>query len=99
MFFTPFFSFVHQGYYYLFLNIGIALYFYTIPLLLTTKDIYFHTFLDIVIYMERKLREINGSLVIQIPKQVCDLYNLRKNDALIIEPIGVGELKLRKVTK
>ena len=48
-------------------------------------------------YMERKLREINGSLVITIPKQVCDLYNFRKNDILNIEPIGVGELRLRKI--
>lgn len=45
--------------------------------------------------MERKLREINGSLVITTPKQVCDLYNLRKNDSMSIESIGIGELRLR----
>ena len=50
-----------------------------------------------VIIMERKLREINGSFVITIPKQVCDLYNFRKNDLFSIEPIGVGELRLRKI--
>jgi len=50
-----------------------------------------------VFYMELKLREINGSLVITIPKQVCDLYNLRKNDVISIEPIGIGELRLRKM--
>lgn len=46
--------------------------------------------------MERKLREINGSLVVTIPKQICDLYNMKNGDMLIIEPIGVGELRLRK---
>ena len=49
--------------------------------------------------MERKLREINGSLVITIPKQVCDLYNLRKNDIISIKPIDFGELRVRKKTK
>ncbi len=47
--------------------------------------------------MERKLREINGSLVITIPKQVCDLYGFRIGDIMSIEPIGVGELRLRKI--
>jgi hypothetical protein len=47
--------------------------------------------------MERKSREINGSLVITLPKQVCNLYNLRKNDTISIEPIGVGEIRLRKI--
>jgi len=48
--------------------------------------------------MERKLREISGSLVITIPKQVCDLYNFKAGDKISIEPIGVGELRLRKVS-
>ena len=46
--------------------------------------------------MERKLREINGSLVVTIPKQICDLYKMKNGDMLEIEPIGVGELRLRK---
>ena len=46
--------------------------------------------------MERKLREINGSLVVTIPKQSCDLYKMQNGDMLEIEPIGFGELKLRK---
>ena len=49
--------------------------------------------------MERKLREISGSLVITIPKQVCDLYNFKADDKISIEPIGVGELRLRKICK
>ena len=48
------------------------------------------------INMERKLREISGSLVVTIPKQVCDLYDFHDGDMLFIEPIGVGELRLRK---
>ncbi len=47
--------------------------------------------------MERKLRELSGSLIVTIPKQVCDLYNFKAGDMLSIEPIGVGELRLRKV--
>ena len=48
--------------------------------------------------MESKLREISGTLVITIPKQVCDLYGAKAGDKLSIEPIGVGELSLRKVS-
>jgi bifunctional DNA-binding transcriptional regulator/antitoxin component of YhaV-PrlF toxin-antitoxin module len=46
--------------------------------------------------MERKLCEINGSLVVTIPKQICDLYKMKNGDILEIEPIGIGELKIRK---
>ena len=46
--------------------------------------------------MERKLREISGSLVVTIPKQICDLYKMKNGDMLEIEPIGIGELRLRK---
>ena len=49
-------------------------------------------------HMERKLREISGSLVVTIPKQVCDLYSFKDGDMLSIEPIGVGELRLRKTS-
>lgn len=49
-----------------------------------------------VFHMERKLREISGSLVITIPKQVCHLYGFKGGDIMSIEPIGVGELRLRK---
>ena len=47
--------------------------------------------------MERKLRSINGSLVVTIPKQDCDLYGFKNGDMLSIEPIGVVELSLRKL--
>ena len=50
-----------------------------------------------VFYMERKLRVISGSLIITIPKQVCDLYGFKAGDKLSFEPIGVGELRLRKI--
>ncbi|PNX48802.1 MAG: hypothetical protein BV457_02970 [Thermoplasmata archaeon M9B1D] len=46
--------------------------------------------------MERKLREINGSLVVTRPKQICDLYKMKNGDMLEIEPICIGELRLRK---
>ena len=48
--------------------------------------------------MEYKLREISGSLVVTIPKQVCDLYGFKDGDMFSIEPIGVSELKLRKIS-
>lgn len=56
-----------------------------------------YIFILIVFHMERKLREISGSYVITIPKQVCDLYGYKPNDVFKIEPIGGGELRLRKV--
>jgi len=47
--------------------------------------------------MERKLRDINGSLIITLPKQMCDLYGMKVGDSIKIEPIGNNELRLRKV--
>ena len=47
--------------------------------------------------MECKLREINGSYVITIPKQACDLYNFKPNDKFSLEHIGNNELRLRKI--
>ena len=52
-----------------------------------------------VLYMERKLREIKGSLVITLPKYVCDLYDFKVVDKLSIEPISVGELHKYGVIK
>jgi len=46
--------------------------------------------------MQRKLRMISGSLIVTIPKQICDLYKMQNGDMLEIEPIGVGEPRLRK---
>ena len=48
--------------------------------------------------MEYKLRVINGSLVITIPKQVYDLYGFKNGDMLSIELIDFGELRLRKIS-
>ena len=53
--------------------------------------------LHMAFHMERKLREIHGSLVITLPKQVCDLYNFHAGDKINIEPFGIGELRLRKI--
>lgn len=47
--------------------------------------------------MQSRLRMINGSLIVTIPKQVCDLYNFKNGDMLSIEPIGFGELRFRKI--
>jgi len=47
--------------------------------------------------MKRKLRNVAGSYVITIPKQVCDLYKFKPNDLFEIEPIGNNELRLTKV--
>lgn len=51
----------------------------------------------IVIHMERKLRLIAGSLIVTIPKQVCDLYGFKNGDMIEILPIGANELRLRKI--
>jgi bifunctional DNA-binding transcriptional regulator/antitoxin component of YhaV-PrlF toxin-antitoxin module len=50
------------------------------------------------IHMQRKLRMIAGSLIVTIPKQICDLYKMKNGDMLEIEPIDIGELRLRKIT-
>ena len=50
-----------------------------------------------VFYMERKLRGISGSLIVTVPRQVCDLYGFKDGDTMRIEPIGVGELRLYKI--
>jgi antitoxin component of MazEF toxin-antitoxin module len=47
--------------------------------------------------MERKLREISGSLVVTIPKQVCNLYGFKDGDMIEILHIGANELRLRKI--
>jgi hypothetical protein len=47
-------------------------------------------------HAEGKLRMISGSLIVTIPKQLCDLYKMKDGDMLEIEPIGYGELKIRK---
>ncbi len=48
--------------------------------------------------MQRKLREVSGCLTITIPKQVADLYKFKAGDIIDIEPIGINELKIKKVT-
>jgi len=48
-------------------------------------------------HMKRKLRDVAGSYVITIPKQVCDFYHFSPNDEFSIEPIGNNELRLRKI--
>ncbi len=49
--------------------------------------------------MERKLREQKGSLILTLPRQVCDLYGLKAGDMMAVEPIGVGELRIRKLQR
>ena len=57
----------------------------------------FYILLEIEIHIERKLREISGSLVITVPRQVCTLYNFKAGDKISIGPIGIGELRLKKI--
>lgn len=47
--------------------------------------------------MQRKLRIISGSLIVTIPRQVCDLYGFKDGDMIEILPIGANELRLRKI--
>ncbi len=46
---------------------------------------YFCIDLNMVLYMERKLREISGSIVITLAKQVRDINNFKPGDNLTIE--------------
>ena len=79
-------------------NISQGFKFPYIIIVINQKKIFFYIDFHVVFNMERKLREISGSLVVTIPKQVCDLYGFKNGDMLNIEPIGVGELRLRKVS-
>jgi len=47
--------------------------------------------------MQRKLRKVSGCLVLTIPKQVADLYKFKAGDNIEIEPIGISELKIKKI--
>lgn len=48
--------------------------------------------------MPQKLREVGGCLVITIPRPIANLYKFKAGDMFELEPIGINELKLRKVT-
>ena len=52
-----------------------------------------------VYHIERILREISGSYILTIPKQVWDLYDFSPGDTFKFEPIGTNELRLRKIEK
>lgn len=47
--------------------------------------------------MQRKLRNVSGCLVLTIPKQIADLYKFKAGDSIEIEPIGINELKIKKI--
>jgi len=49
------------------------------------------------INMKRKLRLIGGCLILTIPKQIADLYKFKAGDEIEIEPIGINELKIKKI--
>ena len=46
--------------------------------------------------LKRKLRKVADSLVISIPKQVCDMNNFKDGNYFSIETIGINELRLKK---
>jgi len=47
--------------------------------------------------MQRKLRMISGSLIVTLPKQICDLYGFKDGDIKDILPICANELRIRKI--
>lgn len=46
--------------------------------------------------LKRRIREIGGSLVVSLPKQVCRMFRLQAGDEVEIEITGVGEFRIRK---
>lgn len=54
--------------------------------------------IEVPLNFKRKLRLVNGSLVLTIPKPLCDLFKFHNGDKLNIEP-GVGELRLVRSTE
>jgi len=53
--------------------------------------------IHIVTNKEYKLRKINGSYIITIPKQVSDIYGFKQNDKFNVLPIVIDEIWLKKV--
>lgn len=47
--------------------------------------------------MQYRLRMISKSLIVTIPKQVCDLYGFKDSDIIKILPIVANLLRLRKI--
>jgi hypothetical protein len=65
---------------------------------ITEIIIFIHIILHMEKDMKRKLRMISGSLVVTIPSQIAELYNMVAGDIVTIEQGGPGELRLKKAT-
>jgi hypothetical protein len=49
--------------------------------------------------LTRKARVVGSSLVLTIPSQLAKAHDIQDGDEIEIIPMGVGEFKIRKLTK
>ena len=49
--------------------------------------------------LTRKARIVGSSLVLTIPSQLAKAHDIQDGDEIEIIPIGIGELKIRKLKK
>ena len=49
--------------------------------------------------LTRKARVVGSSLVITIPSQLAEVYDINDGDELEIIPVGMGEFRIRKMKK
>lgn len=63
-----------------------------------TKHIYFgiYSFFCDVVPLTRKIRRSGKSIVVNIPSQLVELYDMQMGDELEFFPLDNGELRLRK---
>ena len=49
--------------------------------------------------LTRKARVVGSSLVITIPSQIAKAHDINNGDQLEIIPLGLGEIRIKKITK
>ena len=49
--------------------------------------------------LTRKARVVGSSLVITIPSQIAKAHDINNGDQLEIMPLGLGEFRIKKITK
>jgi len=49
--------------------------------------------------LTRKARVVGSSLVITIPSQIAKAHDINNGDQLEIIPLGVGEFRIKKISK
>jgi len=64
-----------------------------------TEDLYETNSFQILMALQRKVREVGNSLNVVIPSQIADLHNIDEETILEFEPMEQGVFKLRKIAQ